>query len=198
MQYLFLTSKDVKVQQFKKFGIKISTGFGLTVHYDGIFNVHIKVSKLYWGKLSGLCGNFNGKRKDDFISREKKVLKKAIDFGNSWKLTESCPNETAVENNPCKNASKRVQKAKEECSSLLKRPFSTCNKELDPHKEGYIENCKYDVCACEDNFEACLCSSFATYEEDCKEVGVTIKWKHLKKFAKCGRLYSIKIFELYN
>lgn len=164
--------------------MEIITNIGLIVQYDGVYNVFVKVTQSYRGKLSGLCGNFNGKRNDDFKTPKNKLVKKAVAFGNSWKLDYSCPNATADEN-PCKTAGDRAQKAKEKCSALKKEPFAMCNSALNPDED--IQDCEYDVCSCE-NPEACLCESFAAYEEACDELGIEIKWQHLKKFAKCGTL----------
>ena len=172
--------------------MKITTKNGLSVEYDGTFNVFVRVTKIYKGKLSGLCGNFNGRRDDEFKTPENKLVQNAVTFGNSWKVGGSCPDVITVDEHPCNNASRRAQGAKRECSALKTRPFSKCNEVLDPNA-GPIEDCEYDVCACEDNLKACLCQSFAAYEEACSEFGVEIKWQHLKKFSKCRKLKYIEI-----
>ncbi|CAB4005214.1 Hypothetical predicted protein [Paramuricea clavata] len=186
------SNQGMNIKTFKKRGIKITTDIDLIVEYDGVFNVFVKVTNSYKGKLSGLCGNFNGKRGDEFKTPKDKLVQKAVTFGNSWKIGDSCPDVESVEEDPCKNASKRAQKAKEECSALKKQPFSRCRKALDPNA-GYIKDCEYDVCACEDNPKACLCESFAAYEEACDDLGIEVKWKHLKKFAKCSKLKYIEL-----
>ena len=153
-----------------------------------MFNVFVKVSNDYKGKLSGLCGNFNGNRSDEFQTPENRLVKNAKIFGDSWKTHASCPNVTTLDEHvhECKNGSARAQTAKQQCSVLKKPPFSICNTVLDPDIP-YIEDCEYDLCACQDNPNACLCQSLASYEEACYEKGVEIKWEHLKKFAKCSK-----------
>ena len=177
----------VNINQFKKRGIKITTDIGLSVEYNGVFNVLVEVSKSYEGKLSGLCGNYNGRSDDEFKTPNNSLVQSRVTFGNSWKIDDSCPDVLTVEEHPCKNASKRVQEAKEECSVLKEEPFSICNEMLDPNA-GPIENCEYDVCSCGDNPEACFCESLAAYEEICAESGIEIQWQHLERFSKCGKL----------
>ena len=185
-KFLVSLGSGINVKEFRKSGINITTGIGLTVEYDGVFNVFVKVSNSYKGKLSGLCGNFNGNRSDEFQTPENKLVKNTMTFGNSWKTRHNCPNVTTLDEHPCKTRSARAQKAKKQCSALEKPPFSTCNAVLDPNI-AYIEDCEYDFCACQDNPNACLCQSLAGYEETCYDLGVAVEWKHLKKFAKCGR-----------
>ena len=176
----------ITIKQFRKRGMKITTDIGLTVEYNGVFNVLVKVRKSYKGKLSGLCGNFNGQRNDEFKTPNNLLVQSTLKFGNSWKTDDSCPDVMTVEEHPCKNASRRALKAKEECSVLKRQPFSKCNDISDPNS-GAIQDCEYDVCACDDNPKACLCESLSDYEESCAESGIEIKWKHLKRFSKCGK-----------
>lgn len=174
----------IKIKQFHKRRVRITTNIGLIIGYDGVFNVFVKVDSRYQGKLSGLCGNFNGKSNDDFRTPKNDLVKNAALFGNSWKLDKSCPNVTRDEN-PCKAASKIAKRAKKECSILKQKPFSVCNKILNPDN-GHIANCEYDVCVC-NNPNACLCEVYSAYVEECKDAGIEIKWKHLPAFAKCGK-----------
>ena len=178
----------MNIKQFKKGGMKITTDIGLTVEYNGVFNVLVKVRKSYKGRLSGLCGNFNGKRGDEFKTPDNLLVKSAVTFGNSWKIDDTCSDVITVDEHPCKNASKRAQKAKKECSVLKKPPFSKCNDIVDPNS-GPIESCEYDVCACENNPEACFCESLAAYQESCAESGIEIKWQHLRRFSKCRKFF---------
>ena len=186
LRILIFFCSGINVNEYRKSGIKITTDIGLIVEYDGVFNVFVKVSNSYKEKLSGLCGNFNGDRRDEFQTPEKKLVKNAISFGNSWKTDNSCPNVTILDEHPCKTGSARARKAKQQCSALKKPPFSICNTALDPDI-AHIEDCEYDFCACEDNPNACLCQSLAGYEEVCYDLGVRVQWKHLKEFKKCGK-----------
>lgn len=172
--------------------MKITTNFGVTVQYDGVFNVFVKVDDRYKGKLSGLCGNFNGNLNDEFSTPNRNLVQNAASFGNSWKLEDSCPNVANVEN-PCKAGSKISRLAKKECSVLKQQPFSACNKVLNPN-DGHIANCEYDVCGCDDNPKACLCEAYSEYVEACEDEGIVIKWKHLRNFAKCSKLMLVILF----
>ena len=181
---------------FKKHGITVTTDIGLIVKYDGVFNVYVEVSNSYRGKLSGLCGDFNGERKDEFKTPNNELVENVLTFGNSWKVDHNCPDVTSVVEHPCKTTSERAIKIKEQCSSLSKAPFSKCNRLLDPISSGHIADCKFDVCACNDP-ETCLCQSLASYEDECNDLGVEIKWQDLKRFSIC-RKYNDKISGVRN
>ena len=170
-----------------KSGINVTTDIGLIVQYDGVFNVFVEVSNSYRGKLLGLCGDFNGERKDEFKTPNNELVENVLTFGNSWKVDHNCPDVTSVEEHPCKNTSERANRLKKKCSSLSKRPFSKCNGVLDPISSGHIGNCRFDVCSCDNNPEVCLCQSLASYEEECNNLGVEIKWQDLKRFSKCRK-----------
>jgi len=43
----------------------LTTDFGLTVSYDWNSRLYITVPSSYYRHLGGLCGNYNGDRKDD-------------------------------------------------------------------------------------------------------------------------------------
>ena len=38
------------------------------------------------GQMCGLCGNFNGDRRDDLIGRHGNLLESGQEFGNSWRV----------------------------------------------------------------------------------------------------------------
>lgn len=72
-----------KINAFGKFQILHSgvyvifkTNFGLTVFWDRRTNVYIELSpnSNFWGKVCGLCGNFDGDTSNDFITRQGKSV----------------------------------------------------------------------------------------------------------------------------
>jgi hypothetical protein len=38
------------------------------------------------GQMCGLCGNFNGDRRDDLIGRHGNLVESGQEFGNSWRV----------------------------------------------------------------------------------------------------------------
>ena len=176
---IFLGVRIVKNRR----SVTVTSDFGLTVKYDGTYNVFIEASGQYNGNLLGLCGNFNGRKCDDFTTKDGHVVKNAVTFGNSWKVNESCPNAIYI-SNPCNSNTKLKRLAQKKCSSLWKWPFRKCNSVLKPNI-AYIYNCQYDVCACNGNPTACACEAYAAYSEDCAHAGVIFNWRNNPKFAEC-------------
>lgn len=66
LQYLpvRLLGGQVSVKQSGAYAF-LSTDFGLTVKYDWNMRLYITVPSSYYQHLGGLCGNYNGDRRDD-------------------------------------------------------------------------------------------------------------------------------------
>lgn len=54
----------------------LTTDFGLTVSYDWNSRLYITVPSSYYRLLGGLCGNYNGDRKDDLPTPSGEETKK--------------------------------------------------------------------------------------------------------------------------
>lgn len=63
----------------------------LEVEYNGRHALFVRVGPEYWGKLSGMCGNFNGYRDDDKVLPDGKKAKNDAEFGNAWMSDISPP-----------------------------------------------------------------------------------------------------------
>ena len=50
----------------------VKTSIGLTVFWDRRTNVYIEISpnSNFWGKVCGLCGNFDGDMSNDFVTKQ--------------------------------------------------------------------------------------------------------------------------------
>ncbi len=70
--------------------IRITTDIGLSIEYNGVYNVYVIVNGIYKGKTLGLCGTFNGNKKDDFKKRDNEVSTSAQAFGISWNVNKHC------------------------------------------------------------------------------------------------------------
>lgn len=81
---------------------------------------------LFQGKLCGLCGNYDGGVRNDFTTRNKDVVSKAIDFANSWKVFKDCADATD-EKNPCTQYPNNHAWAKKHCSIIESKVFSACH-----------------------------------------------------------------------
>jgi len=76
----------------------------LTVNYylTGT-RVYVMLDRKHMGHVRGLCGNFNGRSDDEFASRTNSTESRPSVFGESWKLSDSCPN--VVQDVPDENTS---------------------------------------------------------------------------------------------
>ena len=165
--------------------IVLKTDIGVTLKYNGVYNVFLTISARYRGKTAGLCGNYNGNSKDDFIDRNSQRTNNVLHFANSWKVDRSCPDAPAPPN-PCLTASSIAQQAKKKCQLLKKQPFAKCHHAVNQDNE-FIKNCEYDVCACNNHPSTCLCDEFDAYATSCSYVGIPIAWKNLPQFAECSK-----------
>ncbi|XP_028395746.1 neurogenic locus notch homolog protein 1-like [Dendronephthya gigantea] len=163
--------------------IELRTNFGLTVEYDGVYNVFVMVSTRFKGKTVGLCGNFNGNAKDDFTDSNSRRSSNILQFADSWKVDNSCPN-TKPQPDPCALASSFAQEAKKKCQLLKQKPFEQCHKSAEEISR-FIKNCEFDVCACNNHPASCLCEVFAAFATSCSQGGVSITWRNLPEFAQC-------------
>ena len=176
--------------------VKITTDIGLTVRYDGVYNVYVTLKARYKGKTLGLCGNYNGNPNDDFVKPDKIATANVNEFSDSWKVDSSCPNRPPSLN-PCLNAGSLALQAKKKCSLLKLSPFSQCHNTV-KQDSGFIQDCEYDVCACKKHTLSCLCEEYAAYVTTCSIAGVVVKWKHLPTFKECCKsLFGFCCYKTY-
>ncbi|XP_006815725.2 mucin-2-like, partial [Saccoglossus kowalevskii] len=157
--------------------VVITTEIGLTVIWDGATRVYIKVKPEYSGRLVGMCGNYDGNRENDFKTRSGIVEQVSDNFGNSWKLSDSCGDVNNAETlNPCKENPWRATWAQKRCSILRHQVFEPCHALADP--EPFVKWCQFDACGCDSGGDCeCLCTAIAAYGEECNRKGVYIKWR---------------------
>ncbi|KAM3608784.1 uncharacterized protein V6R79_004601 [Siganus canaliculatus] len=137
--------------------------------------ITIKLSSAFKGKACGLCGNYDGNIKNDFTTRNKEVVVDALEFGNSWKVSESCPNAKPTKN-PCSLYSYRTAWALKRCSIINSDVFAACHSKVDP--KNYYDACVRDSCACNTGGDCeCFCSAVAAYAAACNEAGACVRWR---------------------
>ena len=164
----------------------VESDYGVTVEWNNVHNVRVTVLGRYLNRTSSLCGTFNQNPSDDFFARNGATLDNAVDFGNSWKTDSDCEDATDVEH-PCGTYPERNATAVANCSTLLTPPFDVCSSEIDPELEGYIDDCEYDVCGCDNDRTVCLCQAIEAYVSDCASEGVAIEWLSDPRYQQCGK-----------
>ncbi|KAM7003499.1 mucin-2-like [Tautogolabrus adspersus] len=148
---------------------------GLVLIWNKKTTLMIKLSSTFKGKVCGLCGNYDGNIKNDFTTRNKEVVVEALEFGNSWKVSPTCPNAKALKN-PCSLYSHRQAWALKHCSIINSKVFAFCHSKVDP--QNYYDACVKDTCACNTGGDCeCFCSAVAAYAAACNKAGACIKWR---------------------
>uniref|UniRef100_A0A3Q3IUW9 VWFD domain-containing protein n=1 Tax=Monopterus albus TaxID=43700 RepID=A0A3Q3IUW9_MONAL len=104
----------------------IEANNGLVLIWDRTRTVMIKLSPKFQGTVCGLCGNFDGNSINDLTTRSNEVVVDPITFGNSWKLSPTCPN-VDVQTNPCVLYSQREAWALKHCGIITSDVFASCH-----------------------------------------------------------------------
>nr|XP_034323367.1 zonadhesin isoform X3 [Crassostrea gigas] len=170
--------------------VQVATSCGVKVNFDGVHAVSVTVPGSYRGKLTGLCGNCNGKR-DDMrtrtgrdVSREK--LKYSL-IGNSYEVAD----DSEVSGKKCKTledpntftCSKRMNSivATDRYCGLIKSksgPFAECITKFPEISKEFFESCRIDVCSQEGaNLDLTKCEAVEAFAEECADNGVTVTWR---------------------
>ena len=148
--------------------VSVKTWFSMEVVHKWSSNFcEINMPSFYQDKLSGLCGNYNGNKTDDYFGNDgiQYPYNKAgaLEFQNTWVVPGQevpgvdCALGTEVE--PCIPSQNVIEK----CSKLKEGYFSVCSNFDDFDVEGLYEECLMDYCENESDDEICgIYDAFAT------------------------------------
>ncbi|XP_013879264.1 SCO-spondin isoform X2 [Austrofundulus limnaeus] len=157
--------------------VVLSSRLGITLLWDGGMRVYLRLEVHLRGQVGGLCGNFDGDTENDFTTRQGIIESTPELFGNSWKVSPSCPDvEKQDLRDPCALNPHRVTWARKKCAVLTQELFSLCHTEV-PFQQ-YYDWCVFDACGCDSGGDCeCLCTAIASYTEECNRHGVYIHWR---------------------
>uniref|UniRef100_A0A3B4TCW3 SCO-spondin n=1 Tax=Seriola dumerili TaxID=41447 RepID=A0A3B4TCW3_SERDU len=157
--------------------VSLSSRLGVTLLWDGGMRVYVRLAAHLRGRVGGLCGNFDGDTENDFTTRQGIVESTAELFGNSWKVSPSCPDVADQDlRDPCALNLHRVTWARKRCAVLTQELFSLCHPEV-PFQQ-YYDWCVFDACGCDSGGDCeCLCTAIAAYAEECNRRGIYIRWR---------------------
>ncbi|XP_029578016.1 mucin-5AC [Salmo trutta] len=148
---------------------------GLILMWDKKTSLFIKLSPQYQGQVCGLCGNYDGNANNDFTTRAQATVVDPVEFGNSWKVSSSCPSVSAVVH-PCTSNPYRASWAQKQCSIIKSDVFTACQNQVDPSP--YYDACVRDSCACDSGGDCeCFCTAVAAYAKACNEAGACVPWR---------------------
>ncbi|XP_066524929.1 mucin-2-like [Hoplias malabaricus] len=148
---------------------------GLVLFWDKKTSLKIKLDATFIGKVCGLCGNFDGNGKNDFVTRGGEGVVEPLEFGNSWRVSSECPKANLLSSS-CDMRPYRQAWAIKQCSIIKSDVFSTCHSLVNP--TDYYDICVQDTCACDSGGDCeCFCTAVAAYAAVCSEKGACITWR---------------------
>ncbi|XP_072472336.1 IgGFc-binding protein-like isoform X3 [Notamacropus eugenii] len=142
----------------------LQVGEELEVQYNGRNTLFVRVGPGYRGQLCGMCGNFNGDKKDDKILPNGRPAPSDAAFGNAWQAAASpsgCQKDL-IGTESCRDGP-RVDQL---CGVLSNRsgPFAECHWYEKP--DPYVKSCVYDLCQYGTG-NRMLCAALEAYAELC-------------------------------
>ncbi|XP_073920820.1 mucin-5AC [Castor canadensis] len=153
----------------------VETDVGLVLLWDRRTSIFLRLGPEFKGRVCGLCGNFDDNTINDFTTRSQSVVGNALEFGNSWKFSPSCP-DALVPVDSCTANPYRKSWAQKQCSIINSATFDACHAHVEPAK--YYEACVSDACACDSGGDCeCFCTAVAAYAQACHDVGVCVSWR---------------------
>uniref|UniRef100_A0A8C6XBC7 Mucin-5AC n=1 Tax=Naja naja TaxID=35670 RepID=A0A8C6XBC7_NAJNA len=148
---------------------------GLIILWDKKASLFIKLGAEFKGEVCGLCGNSDGNAVNDFTTRSRSVVSDVLEFGNSWKVSPTCPDAKCVKD-PCSKNPYRKAWSQKKCSIINSKVFAACHSQVEPTK--YYEACVTDACACDTGGDCeCFCTAAAAYAKVCSDHGVCVSWR---------------------
>ncbi|XP_071077151.1 mucin-19 isoform X3 [Desmodus rotundus] len=161
-----------KVQIFKAFSsyFQVETDFHVKMQIQivPVMQLYVSMPPNQFTDTVGLCGSYNNRAEDDFMSSQNILEKTSQAFADSWEMM-SCP-----KGNLASCISIETEKfAERHCGVLLNSsgPFASCHAVVNP--KPYQEECKKHTCTCE-NSQDCLCAILGNYAKACAEKGTYI------------------------
>nr|XP_040016199.1 mucin-5AC [Gasterosteus aculeatus aculeatus] len=170
-------SGQVLPGQIHKMGIYLVVMIkpGLVIMWDKKTSLFIKLDPRFQGQVCGLCGNYDGNSKNEFTTRSEETVADVLVFGNSWKVSSSCPN-AKVLTDACASNRYRAAWSQRQCSIIIRDTFKSCHSQVDPGP--YYDSCVRDSCACDTGGDCeCLCTAVASYAKACNEAGACVHWR---------------------
>lgn len=171
----------------------VSTAAGITVTFNWRSTVRVTLPSTYQDAVCGLCGNYNGKRKDDMTMSNGQTAKSGDELGKSWQvaLTPGCsPACVGPRCQECSDKKKSKYEAQKYCGVITDKagPFKNCHKQLDPGP--FLEDCAYDACQYHGHFGA-ICDAIQTYASACQSEGIAVDTWRRQDFCREFDLFLV-------
>ncbi|XP_022248617.1 BMP-binding endothelial regulator protein-like [Limulus polyphemus] len=173
------------------YNIVTRTNLGIKMMWDGGSFLEVSVPPEFKNQMCGLCGNYNGDSKDDFITRNGNVVSDVDIFGNDWKRGRErrCKPlvSTKARDSSCGHNWESRIRGIQECNVLkVASVFHRCHSQVDPMP--YYQSCLIDMCECPLT-ERCYCEALHAYARECERAGIVLNWR---KNTGCENVYCPK------
>uniref|UniRef100_H3CDL3 Zonadhesin, like n=1 Tax=Tetraodon nigroviridis TaxID=99883 RepID=H3CDL3_TETNG len=170
--------------------VQLTTTFGLTVKYDGNNRGEIILPSTYRNYVRGLCGNYDGITRNEYMKPDGTVVRDLNTFGDSWRITDrqssglrSNQVPHTVETDPdsgfqtsgCSQSQLNDYNGIAQCGALsdASGPFAACHKELPPqtYQEAFNKSNQLDP---RGQIEELRCASYEAYATACQNEGIKL------------------------
>ncbi|XP_066219423.1 mucin-19-like [Saccopteryx leptura] len=165
-----------KIQIFKAsssyFQVETYFHVKMQIQIVPVMQLYVSMPPNQFTDTVGLCGSYNNRAEDDFMSSQNILEETSQAFADSWEMMP-CPKGTPAS---CVSIEKE-RFAERHCGILLdlNGPFASCHPIVNPRV--YHEECRKYTCTCEKS-QDCLCTVLGNYVKACAEKGTYIvRWR---------------------
>ncbi|KAM8746516.1 zonadhesin, like [Acanthopagrus schlegelii] len=175
--------------------VQLATDFGLTVRFDGKSRGEIILPSTYEDSVRGLCGNYDGRKNNEYMKPDGTVIRDLQAFGESWRVNDRQAGGPKIFNHPhavhiyrrevdtdpdsgfetsdCSQSQLEDFNSASQCGALSDSngQFAACHETLPP--QTYHDDCVFDLCAEQGSAEL-RCASYEVYAVACQEAGVKL------------------------
>ncbi|XP_037596321.1 zonadhesin [Cebus imitator] len=155
---------------------------GVQVKFDGNRLLEIEIPTTYYGKVCGVCGNFNDEEEDELMMPSDELAQSDSEFVNSWKdkdIDPSCQkllvDEQQIlgeqqENRSGNCRANDLRRAREKCEAVLRAPtWAQCASRID--LTAFLVGCTNTLCVFGGLHHA-LCDALQAFGTVCQSQGL--------------------------
>uniref|UniRef100_H2PLQ1 Zonadhesin n=1 Tax=Pongo abelii TaxID=9601 RepID=H2PLQ1_PONAB len=160
----------------------VNIKIGVQVKFDGNRLLEIEIPTTYYGKVCGVCGNFNDEEEDELMMPSDELAHSDSEFVNSWKdkdIDPSCQSLPVDEqqipaeqqenlSGNCRAAD--LRRAREKCEAALRAPvWAQCASRVD--LTPFLVDCADTLCEFGGLHQA-LCQALQAFGATCQSQGL--------------------------